>query len=193
MNNIIADNGGVTETGRAFIERLYKKVLGKNPSDEIQWATHSALACARVFGAKVQVSNQAATRVGGDAGTASNYKSTLENNLAKLAGGTQTSTLPSLQEGASAGAYKVTTAFDDNIYASILQSGAAGVSTLQATTKIEAGAGYDTLYVDMGNSFDGFNATNVGISGVEKIILTNTTRNENISFNALGIKDVYIL
>lgn len=288
VNNIIADNGGVTETGRAFIERLYKNALGKNPSDDLdgitywtnqaegkvfnettgtheatasqqpwsrgdtvlrflssvnawntdgamtrpeymnetQWATHSALARAGadVFGVKVQVSNQAATRVGGDAGAANltfdgagglenvtkdNYKSALENNLAKLEGlalrypaklsggnditlgGTQTSALPSLPEGASAGAYKVTTASDDNIYASIPQSGAAGVSTLQATTKIEAGAGYDTLYVDMGNSFDGFNATNAGISGVEKIVLTNTTHNENISFNALGIKDVY--
>ena len=30
VNNIIADNGGVTETGRAFIERLYKNALGKN-------------------------------------------------------------------------------------------------------------------------------------------------------------------
>ena len=287
VNNIIADNGGVTETGRAFIERLYKNALGKTPSDDLdgitywtnqaegkvfnettgtheatasqqpwsrgdtvlrflssvnawstdgamtrpaymdesQWATHSALARAGadVFGAKVAVSNQAATRVGGDAGAANltfdgagglenitkdNYKTAVENNLAKLEGlalrypaklsggnditlgGTQASALPTVPEGSSAGAYKVTTAFDDNIYASIPQSGAAAAPTLQTSTQIEAGAGYDTLYVDMGNSFEGLSGAGK-ITGVEKIVLTNTTHNENISFNALGIKDVY--
>ena len=288
VNNIIADNGGVTETGRAFIERLYKNALGKNPSDDLdginywtslaegkqfnettgifeqtasqqplsrgdtvlsflssvnawstdgamqrpaymnetQWATHSALARAGadVFGGKVTISNQAATRVGGDAGAANltfdgagglesitkdNYKSAIENNLAKIEGlalrypatttggnsitlssPNQTSALPTAPDNAPEG-YVATTAADDSIYASIPQSGAAGAPTLQATTNIDAGAGYDTLYVDMGNSFEGFNTVNAGIKGVEKIVLTNTTHNENISFNALGIKDVY--
>ena len=288
VNNIIADNGGVTETGRAFIERLYKNALGKNPSDDLdginywtslaegkqfnettgifeqtasqqplsrgdtvlsflssvnawstdgamqrpaymnetQWATHSALARAGadVFGGKVTISNQAATRVGGDAGAANltfdgagglesitkdNYKSAIENNLAKIeglalrypattAGGnditlgnpSQPSALPTAPDSAPEG-YVTTTAADDTIHASIPQSGAAGAPTLQATTNIDAGAGYDTLYVDMGNSFEGFNAVNAGIKGVEKIVLTNTTHNETISFNALGIKDVY--
>ncbi|MDE7255128.1 MAG: hypothetical protein K2N54_03000, partial [Helicobacter sp.] len=288
VNNIIADNGGVTETGRAFIERLYKNALGKNPSDDLdgitywtnqaegkvfnettgiheqtasqqpwsrgdtvlrflssvnawstdgamtrpaymnesQWAAHSALARAGadVFGGKVSISNQAATRVGGDAGaanltfdgagglesiTANNYKSAVENNLAKIEGlalrypattsggnditlsaPNQTSALPTAPDNAPEG-YITTTAADDTIRASIPQAGAAGAPTLQATTNIDAGAGYDTLYVDMGNSFEGFNAVNAGIKGVEKIVLTNTTHNENISFNALGIKDVY--
>ncbi|MDE7255375.1 MAG: DUF4214 domain-containing protein, partial [Helicobacter sp.] len=86
--------------------------------------------------------------------------------------------------------YVTSTAFDDVVTGIIAPSGGAVETTFNPDIQIDAGAGNDTLKLSMGANFTGL--TGEGrVTGVERIELTNTTVNDNVTFNASGIRDVY--
>ncbi|MDE6978586.1 MAG: DUF4214 domain-containing protein, partial [Helicobacter sp.] len=100
----------------------------------------------------------------------------------------QESFLPTDPNPPASGAskYVASTKFDDTITGTVALTD----PTFTADTQIDAGAGNDTLKLNMSTSFTGLSGDGK-VTGVERIELTNTTVNDNVTFNASGIRDVY--
>ena len=95
---------------------------------------------------------------------------------------------PNIPEAASGSTYvyKTSTDFDDVVTGTV----AAVDPTFTGDAQIDAGKGNDTLKLSMSTSFTGLSGDG-RVTGVERIELTNTTVNDNVTFNASGIRDVY--
>lgn len=141
-----------------------------------------------------------------------NYNTTRENNtkilqgiaarnpLAQSGGATlalgvnpdtgegQESFLPTDPNPPASGAskYVASTKFDDIVTGTVALTD----PTFNADTQIDAGAGNDVLKLNMSTSFTGLSGDGK-VSNIERIELTNTTVNDNVTFNASGIRDVY--
>lgn len=100
----------------------------------------------------------------------------------------QESFLPTDPNPPASGAskYVASTKFDDVVTGTVALTD----PTFTADTQIDAGAGNDTLKLNMSTSFTGLSGDGK-VTGVERIELTNTTVNDNVTFNASGIRDVY--